>query len=259
MRLSPLCVPWARGAASLALIAGCKDDDARVSRDAAVEAKVEADPVRTERLGCARAGAIEAIEKDPTSIVDAPQPRDELNWARVRTSLTADVTTVIPGGAIPLRVSISSIDKVPLAVLLEAEVAGSGSRRDTSLLQGYPGDGGGPTQALAFPMPVRTFDARDYDVDRIPMLQPPTPPQRVLYRVTLPPRGVLTKTFVWVAYGIPPPAPPFFDDAGRRWVPKTQPSFLSEGTYTIRVELPLYRAPSEIASASTHIDVKRAQ
>jgi hypothetical protein len=247
---------WLRCAFFVAGVAGCRDDEVRATRDAAPEARAEPDPAQQQRLGCARGGSLDAVEKDGTCIVDAPQPRDELNWNRVRTALESDAPTAAPGAAVPLRVTIANTDtKAPLAIVLEAEPSGAGPKRDTSLIIGYPAEGGAPT--LAFPTPLRTFDAREYDVDRIPFVVPPVPPPRTFFRVTLPPRGSLTKTIVWVAYGIPPPAPPFVDDAGRRWVPKTAPAPLTPGVYTVRVELPLYRAPSELRTPTVRIEVKR--
>jgi hypothetical protein len=242
--------PWGAGALTLA---ACPSEEARAPVDAAPSASAAIEPPRP-RVGCTRSGSLDAVEKDPACVVDAPDPRDELARPRLAMALTPDAPSVVPGGVVVLRVALTNTSATPLPVVLDAASPVTAPHRDTSLLVGFPDASvqAGPP-VLAFVR--RTFDSREWDVDQIPMV-PGRPGPRALLRVTIPPRQALVKTLEWMALGIPPPAPPFFDDAGRRWVPKTTPRALEPGAYTVRVDVPLHGATPGAATVSARVEVK---
>lgn len=199
--------------------------------------------------GCARTGALEGIESDPTCILArvADDAMRELS-KRLRVELTADAPVVAAGSETLLRLRITNVTQAEVLVVLDALPRAPGPRPDWSRLSGVPD--ARPQQAEATPRlhwSVITTDAWDRDVDGMPTVPgsatAPTAPR--LVGVRLRPGGKLTHALPWFAVRIPPP-PLVKEVSGRRFLPTTAAIPLPVGEYTASLEVPLHGlAPAE--------------
>jgi len=213
--------------------------------------------------GCARTGALEALESDPTCVV--ARGNDEAVMREAMKHLTfelkADAPIVTAGGTTILRLTVANVSANEVPLMLQAQPPSSAPRPDWSRLAGVPqpapvGSGAAPPEVYRLVMPVRTLDATEHVVDGLPTTTSAAPPSLRSLRVRLKPGGKLTQTFTWWALRIPTPGPITRDDAGHRFVPKTAPVPLSPGQYTINVELPLggISAPESTVSVRVRVD-----
>jgi hypothetical protein len=228
--------------ACVTVLSACERPE-RARADAAAETGVAHvdEPARSGE-GCARAGAVEAAERDPTCFVEHPDARaspSALRWLTM--SARFDAPAVVPGGTTNLRVTIANSAARATVIVLEARPPAAAGRPDWARLSGLSAPQAAPSgDTYRAWFAVRTLDARELPVDRLPTL-PPAADSPVRYlRIRLAPGASLTWSTPWWALGIPAPYPPFKDDAGRRIVPQTAPRPLSPGEYTVTIEVPLY-------------------
>jgi hypothetical protein len=211
--------------------------------------------------GCARAGALDAIEKDASCAIPSPDPRDVQTWTRfLALSVRPDASQIVPGGMTNLRVMITNTGTREAPVVLESRPPSALGRPDWARLSGtsapQPGNTTDAGETFRVSFVVRTLDAQSLPTDRLPLLPPSSEPQVRYLRVRLAPGASLSQLLPWWALGIPAPYPPFKDDAGRRIVPQTAPRPLAPGDYTVRVEIPLYGSTAQERTVSASIRVK---
>lgn len=243
---------------SLALVAlGC-EDPARAVRPADASAPKPASA--KVREGCARSGALDAIEADPSCVVK--QAGDDTMRAVLKylsISLNIDPSDVIAGSSSLLELTIKNVSSSEVTLYFEARSRPPGLRPDWSRVAGIPEPQPNAPEANRLFFPVTTTDGHDRDVDAVPTVagsgatSSPT-----LLAVHLRPGAKLARSIPWWALSIPAPAPIVKDDAGHRYVPKTVALPLYPGSYKITVELPFHGLEREERKVSTHVRVERA-
>ena len=211
------------------------------------------------REGCARSGAIEAIETDPACVVahaDESVTRDAMK--QIAIELKPDVPVVVGGATVQVRLTISNRGTNEADLVFAAQPASATARPDWTRLAGVPELREAPPAGYRVVMPVRTLDAHERSVDGLPTTPQVAAPARLL-RVRLRPGAKLTYSFAWWALRIPAPMPIFHDDAGHRMVPKTAPVPLAAGEYGIAVDLPLHGVSPAESIAAARIQVEKAE
>ncbi|MDB4934712.1 MAG: hypothetical protein JWP87_1684 [Labilithrix sp.] len=216
--------------------------------------------------GCARTGAIEAIDGDPTCVVAHAEETTRDGMKHLVIELKPDAPSVIAGGTSIFRLAITNTASTEAVLVFEATPPSSSPRPDWSRLAGVPepkpvGSGTVEPDIYRLALPLRTLDAHEHPVDGLPSVSSPglergASPVPRLMRVRLRPGGKLTHTFTWWALRIPTPGPITRDDAGHRFVPKTAPIPLPAGEYVINAELPLHgiSPPESIVSARVQVE-----
>lgn len=213
--------------------------------------------------GCARTGAIESIDGDPTCVVTHAEETTRDATKHLVLELKPDAPSVIAGGTLILRLAITNTASTEVAIVFDATPPSSSPRPDWSRLAGVPepkpaGSATVEPDIYRLALPLRTLDAHEHAVDGLPNVASATgtTPMPRLVRVRLRPGGKLTHTFTWWALRIPAPGPITRDDAGHRFVPKTAPLPLPAGEYVIQAELPLHgiSPPESIVSARVQVD-----
>lgn len=216
--------------------------------------------------GCLRTGSLEALETDPTCVV--ARGADETTMREAMKHLTfelkPDVTEVIAGGQVIVRLSIVNGSPNEVALVLDTQPPSSGPRPDWTRLAGVPepkpaASGAVAPEGYRLIMPVRTLDASERGVDGLPVTPSVAAPSLRPLRVRLKPGGKLTQIFTWWALRIPTPGPITRDDAGHRFVPKTAPIPLPPGMYSIVVELPLHGIVPPESTVSTRVRVDKIE
>lgn len=210
--------------------------------------------------GCTRSGSLEAIENDPACVVT--RVSDE--WMRdldkrVSFAIASDDPTVVGGSGATLRLTITNRAPTPTLVVFDAFVHVPGPRPDWSRLAGVPEVKPPPADTPRLHFAITTLDASHHDVDGMPSVAGgATPaPARVL-AVKLKPGAKLTRALSWWALRIPAPLPIVKDDAGHRFVPQTLAIPLTEGDYTISVEVPLHGVSTQERTITTEVHVDPA-
>jgi hypothetical protein len=253
----------------LALVAGCDTPAPPAPAPSAASTASEAPLyVPPPPEGCARSGPLVGVESDPTCVVTSPDERAMRDAMKHLTfALAADTTTVIAGGTVMVRLTITNTTKVEVALVLDAEPPSASPRPDWTRLAGVPepkpvGSGTPPPEPYRLRMPVRTLDAHERSVDGLPTTPSVSTAALRSLHVRVRPGGKLTHTFTWWALRIPTPGPITRDDAGHRFVPKTAPVPLAPGEYVVALELPLHgiEAPESVVTTLVRVespDVKR--
>ena len=214
--------------------------------------------------GCTRAGTLEAVEADPACVVTRVEDtvmRETMKHLTI--SLELDAPVVHGGATALLRLALTNTGSVEISVIFAAHPPGAVARPDWSRLAGVPEPKPSPSGAPVIPegfrllMPVRTLDGNGHSVDGLPSSPPVAAATPKILRVRLKPRAKLTQTVSWWALRIPVPAPITRDDAGHRYVPKTVPTPLPVGEYTIAVDLPLRGVSPPESTITTRVRVEK--
>ena len=245
-------------------LAACDEPKREVAP--AVDASVEPPPAPPPREGCVRAGPLAAVETDPACVVHRSDDG-------LRSLLGAEIHAVMKHIAIeasiePVEVNAGAEALVHLVLrntstsettlIFEARPRPAGPRPDLARMHGVPDikNGGSDTPRLFFP--VQTTDARDRDVDGLPVVESTgAQPVTTTLAVHLKPGTRLTHAMPWWALSIPAPAPIYHDDAGHRYVPKTSAHGLAAGDYSVVVELPIWGLTREERKVAIHVHVVR--
>lgn len=211
------------------------------------------------REGCARTGSLEGLETDPACVVlraDENLTRETMKQLSIE--LAPDVPTVMAGGTVLVRLTITNRGPSDAEMVLEAQPAAAAAKPDWTRLSGVPELRPQAVDGYRIVMPMRTLDAHERSVDGLPQAPATTASVRLL-RVRLRPGGKLTHSFPWWAMRIPAPMPIFRDDAGHRIVPKTAPLPLAAGEYIVSVDLPLHGVSPAEAAATTRVRVEKPE
>lgn len=241
--------------ATASLTVGCEDPPRGAPPPDPSSAPAPAAPPRE---GCARVGALEPIEADPTcSIRRVSDDAMRLSMKHLSIVLAVEPPEVVAGSMALLRLSIKNTASFETTVVFEARTRPAGPRTDWSRVLGVPEPRGASSESPRLFFPMTTTDAWDRDVDALPTIPgsaAPAPAPTTL-AVHLRPGGKLTHHASWWALRIPAPAPIFQDDAGHRYVPKTAAVALAPGAYNVVVELPLYGLAREERKVSARVRV----
>lgn len=201
--------------------------------------------------GCKRNGSIDALENDPSCVVDVADA-DEVDAAlkNISITLTPDTESTVPGGVIVMRLTLANVSSSPISMVLEAD---EGPKPHMDALGRW--DAGGPDSGVVrwFHFDIKTLNANDRSVDLMKMPKPAQGDRR-LVRVFVPPKGKLVRTFQWFAIWFPP-LPKNDPDAAVHIEYKPNPTKLNRGKYTVRVGVPLYRAEGEQRFADALVTV----
>jgi hypothetical protein len=263
-KVSQLCLSALVVAAPVfAALAACDDEPAPPEpRRRVTPAPSASDPFAVEAPapdGCARSGSLEAIAEDPSCVItraDEHLARDALR--RVKITLEADPPKTVGGGSSVLRLAIRNMASSETLLPLEAHPPGSGPRPNWRQLAGVREPKSPNTEHPRLLFPLTTLGASGRNVDGFTAAPAQTTPgETKILGVRMRPGAKLTQVISWWAYRIPAVLPPFRNDAGYVVVPKTAPSPLSAGEYTVRVDLPIYGLSTEERSVSVHVVVER--
>lgn len=226
----------------------------------AIDAAPPPPPAPPVREGCARTGALESIETEPSCVVT--RVPDEAMRSAMRSlaiSLTAEPTEAFAGGSVRLELVVRNTSAAEVTLFFEARPRPAGPRTDWSRVIGIPDPHTNGAEVPRLLFPITTTDSHDRDVDAVPTVagSAPIPPAPTLLAVHLRPGGKLVHVMSWWALRIPAPAPIFKDDAGHRFVPKTMAVNLYPSEYTVTLELPFHGLGREERKTSTRIQVTR--
>jgi hypothetical protein len=236
---------------------GCEERVAPV-----IDASPPPPPPPPQREGCARVGAIDAIETDPMCAIRRVD-EDAMRASMKRLTVTVGIepAEVFAGGTGLVNVTIKNTSPVETLVLFEARTRLPGPRTDWSRVLGVPEPHAATAETSKLFFPMMTTDAWDRDVDALPTIAGSAvaaPPPSMPLGVHLRPGGKLTHTLSWWALRIPAPAPIVQDDAGHRYIPKTAAIALNPGEYSIVLDLPLYGLTREERKFTARVKVMRA-
>jgi hypothetical protein len=211
--------------------------------------------------GCARKGLLDGVERDPSCVL-ARVPEDANRDAdkTLALSATIDPPTVLAGGAAVVRVTIANVASTETLVVLDLQARPPGPRTDWSRIAGVAQAPPGMPETPRLLFVKSTLDAHDKSVDAVPTIPGTgaTPAPAKVIGVRLAPGARVTHTSQWWAMRIPAPYPPVTDDAGHRFVPKTQPVPLAPGEYTVTIDVPLHDVAPAARVVSVHPKVERA-
>lgn len=219
------------------------------ARDAATPLFQKAEERRP--AGCKRSGAIDTLENDATCLVDAVDPEEvDASLKSVTVALEGDTDHTVPNGVVTLRVVVSHTAKEPQPIYFEVE---EGPKPHMDALGRM--EPGGPDSGIVrwLKFEIKTLNAYERPVD---FLKTPksTATERRIYRVIVPPRAKLVRTLQWFAMWFPPEPKPD-PDASVHIEYKPVPLKLPEGKYTVRVNVPLFRAEPAQRVAETQLRV----
>lgn len=238
-------------------LASCVDERAKPKPIRPIPA-ADSGPIAEPRKpdGCAKSGSLEMLASDPACFVD--EAGDEVNREavkRVAITLSPDLPSVPAGTNVIFRLVITNTSKSEAVLVFDVPSTTTGVKPDWTRLGGVPAPKGPAAEGHRLSFHVRTLDTRDHNVDGLPSTVVPEPTPKLM-RVRLAPGAKLTHAVSWWALRIPPPMPIYKDDAGRRIVPKTAPTLLPSGDYTVSVEVPLHGlCPAECAvRAPIHVE-----
>ncbi len=246
--------------ALLVLALGACEETPRAAPDAAASAEAAAPlPPRAEGEGCVRSGSIEGADGDPACVLSRASEtavRDAMKAIAITAEIDPD--TLFGGTSGILRLTFTNGSSAETMLVLDAMPP-----RDRLPRPDWSRIAGPPEPKVALPdiprllFPLTTLDSSARNVDATPMLPPQpssTPPK--LVGIRLRPGAKLVHTAQWWAMRIPAPAPIVTDDAGHRFVPKTQPTPLWAGDYTVSVDVPIHglTPPERIVTAHVHVE-----
>ncbi|HEY8072653.1 MAG TPA: hypothetical protein VIF62_01045 [Labilithrix sp.] len=249
-----------RRALFLVALVACEDTP-RASPAAAssAEASAPAPPPRAEGEGCIRSGSIEGADADPSCVLARASDtavRDAMKVITIDALLDPD--TVFGGTSAILRLTFTNNSSAETMLVLDAMPARDRlPRLDWSRIAGPAEPKVAQSDVPRLLFPLTTLDSSGRNVDATPTLPPQpssTPPK--LLGIRLRPGAKLVHTTQWWAMRIPAPAPIFTDDAGHRFVPKTQPNPLWAGDYTVSVDVPIHglTPPERLVTAKVHVE-----
>lgn len=212
------------------------------------------DPPPTKVEGCPKTGSMDAIERDPSCVVEQSEigsMRDPLK--NLKLTLTPNHDTIVTGGTGVLQLTITNTGASDAMIIFEAQPPGVGVRPDWTRLMGVPEPRAATTETFHLVFPTRTLDSKDRVVDALPVATSQGPSR--LFRVRLKAGGSLSHVMSWWALRIPAPYPIYRDDAGHRIVPKTAPVTLPPGEYGVSLEVPFFgvSAPERTVTARMHV------
>jgi hypothetical protein len=176
----------------------------------------------------------------------------------IQTTASLEPAIVAPGGAAVVRVTIANLASAETMLALDLQTRPTGPRTDWSRIAGVPEAKPGALEVPRLFFTVTTLDSHDKSVDAVPTI-PGTAvgaPATKTIGVRVRPGGKVTYTTQWWAMRIPAPFPPVTDDAGHRFVPKTQPFPLPPGEYSVVVEVPLHglTTPERLVTAQARVE-----
>ncbi len=220
------------------------------SRDASLTSGPKTDEQRPS--GCKRSGAIDTLESDATCVVESPDPDDvDTALKGVTVALEADTDHTVPGGVVTLRAIVSHKSRGPHPVYFEVE-EGPKSHMDALGRMEPGGPDSGIVRWLKFDL--KTLNMYERPVDFLKATKSIATERRI-FRVMVPPRTKLVRTLQWFAMWFPPEPKPD-PDASVHIEYKPVPLKLPEGKYTVRVNVPLFRA--ELAQRVAEVQLRVA-
>lgn len=230
------------------------------------DASAEPPPAAPPREGCARTGSLDAVEADAACVVRrSDEGLRALLGAEIHAVMkhvamegSIEPSEVFAGAQARMQLSLRNTGPAEITLVFEARPRPAGPRPDFARMRGVP-EVKGSSETPRFFFPVQTMDARDRDVDALPLVENAgAQPVMTTLAVHLKPGGKLTHTMPWWALTIPAPAPIYKDDAGHRWVPKTMAQSLPAGDYSVVVELPIWGLSREERKIAIRVHVARA-
>lgn len=256
-------IAW-RVVAGLLVCVACDEP----KRDVApvVDASAEPPPAPPPREGCVRSGPLSSLETDPACVVHRSDDGlralmgAEIHAVMKHIEIEASIepTEVNAGAEALVHLVLKNTSTTETTLILDARPRPAGPRPDFARMHGVPEIKGVGTDTPHLFFPVQTMDARDRDVDALPVVENSgAQPVPTTLAVRLLPGSKLTHAIPWWALSIPAPAPIYKDDAGHRYVPKTSAHALPPGDYSVVVELPIWGLTREERKVAIHVHVVR--